>query len=351
MDSLCKEIELVSNRLGHLEIDTIFFGGGTPSIISIRNLEKVVDTIHRHFKVNSNCEFTIECNPGTDFQAKLKYYRQFGINRISIGIQSLSDDELTFLGRIHNAKEAISGLEAVFRSGFENVNGDVIYAVPGQTLNSLKHTLESLLEFPLKHISAYSLIFEEGTSFFKDLQKGKIKPLPEELDFDMYCLVCQTLAKRGFSHYEISNFARPGYECRHNLKYWNWENYIGFGTSAHSFIDSKRYWNVANVRKYNELLKIGKLPIEAEENIDKAKSLTERVMLGFRSKGIDIQAFKLEYSVDLLSVIEGIFSSDELNDFFEIDTQKIKLNDKGYFVCDEITTKILQFLDKMPKTF
>ncbi|MFN3270160.1 MAG: radical SAM family heme chaperone HemW, partial [Candidatus Kapaibacteriota bacterium] len=280
------------------KIETIYFGGGTPSLLEPKHIAEVVEIIYNNFDLSSLCEFTIECNPGTDFIRKLPEYKSIGINRISIGVQSLNESELKFLGRIHTSNEATRSIESAL-DFFENVSVDIIFSIPNQTEKSLLNTLKYLLEFDLKHISAYSLIYEEGTPLFNQLQKGKVFPKNENEDYELYRTIQSFLLNRGFEQYEVSNYAKQGFKSLHNLGYWQHKEYYGFGPSAHSFYQSKRVWNVRNLKQYLAFLQNHHLPIEGSEILDEEKKMLEKIMLGLRSEGICLQKFKEDFDVDI----------------------------------------------------
>lgn len=262
---------------------TIYLGGGTPSILPLDDLEDIIETIFKLVKLEENFEFTIEVNPGTVDREKLGEYRDLRINRISIGIQSLKDEELKILGRIHSSKEALDALDMAIEVGFENINVDLIYGIPNQTLESWKATLEKILKRErLTHMSVYGLMYEPGTPLYKALINGKINPMPEDLEVEIFDVTQEILSKYGFEWYEISNYAKKGYECRHNLTYWRGEDYLGFGPSAHSLIGSIRHSNTPNIKAYIELLSNSKTPKIWEEKLSPLEKAKELIILGLR---------------------------------------------------------------------
>lgn len=330
------------------KIETIYFGGGTPSLLEPKHIAEVVEIIYNNFDLSSLCEFTIECNPGTDFIRKLPEYKSIGINRISIGVQSLNESELKFLGRIHTSNEATRSIESAL-DFFENVSVDIIFSIPNQTEKSLLNTLKYLLEFDLKHISAYSLIYEEGTPLFNQLQKGKVFPKNENEDYELYRTIQSFLLNRGFEQYEVSNYAKQGFKSLHNLGYWQHKEYYGFGPSAHSFYQSKRVWNVRNLKQYLAFLQNHHLPIEGSEILDEEKKMLEKIMLGLRSEGICLQKFKEDFDVDIQCELNEVLQEWIALGFAKIENGFLKLTPNGYFVCDKLTVDLTEKVESCIK--
>ena len=230
-------------------VDTVFFGGGTPSILAPGHVKALADTLRESFPFAENAEITIECNPGTLDEEKAAVYRQAGINRISFGLQSANDRELKMLGRIHTMGEFVKSYETARAAGFDNINIDLMSALPGQTFESFLHTLDTVLALKPEHISMYSLILEEGTALYEHLDRYPALP-DEDTEREMYDTACLRLADNGYYQYEISNFAREGTACRHNLSYWERKNYLGFGTGAASLLCEQRYTNTDSLALY-----------------------------------------------------------------------------------------------------
>lgn len=330
------------------KIETIYVGGGTPSLLEPKHIAEVVEIIYNNFDLSSLGEFTIECNPGTDFIRKLPEYKSIGINRISIGVQSLNESELKFLGRIHTSNEATRSIESAL-DFFENVSVDIIFSIPNQTEKSLLNTLKYLLEFDLKHISAYSLIYEEGTPLFNQLQKGKVFPKNENEDYELYRTIQSFLLNRGFEQYEVSNYAKQGFKSLHNLGYWQHKEYYGFGPSAHSFYQSKRVWNVRNLKQYLAFLQNHHLPIEGSEILDEEKKMLEKIMLGLRSEGICLQKFKEDFDVDIQCELNEVLQEWIALGFAKIENGFLKLTPNGYFVCDKLTVDLTEKVESCIK--
>jgi oxygen-independent coproporphyrinogen-3 oxidase len=278
--ALIKELKLFLNT--DYLIKTIYLGGGTPSILPVESIEEIVQTIYGSFKLDDNLEFTIEVNPGTVDEEKLRLYKTLGINRISIGIQSIEEEELKILGRIHSGKEALEALDTAIKVGFTNINVDLIYGIPNQTLESWRYTLQEVLRRNPTHMSVYGLMYEPGTPLYKALIRNRIKPMSEDLEVEIFNETQEVLSTYGLRWYEISNYAKDGYECRHNLTYWRGEDYLGFGPSAHSLVGNTRYSNTPNIKAYVELLDRGKSPKIWEERLSPPERAKELIILGLR---------------------------------------------------------------------
>lgn len=280
------------------QVDTVFVGGGTPSILSLRQLEQIFEMLRRTFLIEESAEVTVECNPGTVDPQTIRGFRKMGVNRISFGVQSAVDSELQTLGRIHRFQEAQDSVAMAREAGFENINIDVMSAIPGQTKKSYSDTLTQILELKPEHISAYSLIIEEGTPFYEKYRD--VPPVDEETDRWMYAATKERLAACGYGRYEISNYARKGYECRHNLKYWSGEDYIGFGLGASSKIANIRYQNERDRRLYIEMIQEGKNVAHVEEVLSLEDEMSEFLILGLRkTRGISLSVFENQFGISV----------------------------------------------------
>ncbi len=253
VDSLCQEIKLYAPLASEYTVRTVFIGGGTPSLLDEGLITNIMAFIRKTFTLEKDAEITIEANPGTLRHQKLNGYKAAGINRLSIGLQSADDDMLKKLGRIHNYDQFVATFKAARRAGFNNINIDVMSGLPGQTIHSYVDTLSRVIDFGPEHISAYSLSIEEGTPFSKD--KEILDSLPTEMiDRRMYDITKQLLAANGYDRYEISNYARSGYECKHNMVYWTGGEYIGFGLGASSYFQGKRFNNIRDILSYIDIM-------------------------------------------------------------------------------------------------
>lgn len=302
-DALIKEIRLYSSVGKKFKLNTVFIGGGTPSSINSIYIEKIMDGIYKYFDTNELKEVTIETNPKTLDKEKLIRYRESGINRISMGVQTLNDNLLKILGRIHNTEDFYKNYDLVRNLGFNNVNLDLMFGLPFQTLEDVIYTLKEVIKLEPAHLSFYGLIVEKGTKFYDLNNRGKLNLPDEDLERAMYHKGVEYLVSNGYEHYEISNFAKKGYECKHNLFYWELKPYIGLGIGAHSNIFGKRYWNFADIKKYISSLDNGSFPVSEEEVIDKDMEMAEYCILGLRLiRGIDKKNFLDRFGIDIKEI-------------------------------------------------
>ncbi len=345
VNSILREIEIFRRESDFIEtacFDTVYFGGGTPSLLEVSQIERILNSLYKNFCISQDVEITVEANPGTVNREKLFSFRKVGINRLSFGIQSFFDEDLKFLGRIHTSKDAVECVKFAFESGFENISVDLIFGLPGQNVRDWAENLHKAIELNVPHISAYNLIVESGTPLYELVRSGEVK-LPDEFkQAELYETTMETLEDAGYIHYEVSNYAYEGFECRHNLKYWKHENYLGFGPSAHSFWLNKRWWNVANLNKYLKAIDLNKLPIANFEILDAEKMVEEFIYLGLRSTGVDLEKFKEKFGFDFLGgeIREELIELEKLG-FVEIDNFKVRLTRKGFSVCDEIAVNLI----------
>jgi len=292
--------ELETYKSEKVEVDTIFLGGGTPTLFDGEILVQLLDRCRKTFNISRDAEITIECNPGTADRSKLEVLFRGGFNRLSIGLQAWQDHHLKLLGRIHDSRQFTATVDWAREAGFSNISADVIFGLPGQTWDEWRETLLNAVSTGITHLSAYSLKIEEGTVFYKWLKQGKITEMDDEKERNLYHKGIDLLEDLGFRQYEISNFALPGLECRHNLNYWRNGEYIGCGCSAHSCYKSVRRANVADVEQYIERVHSGQSLADYHEKIDAHSELFETLMLGFRLKeGINKKAFQNRFGFSL----------------------------------------------------
>lgn len=331
---------------GREPIETIFFGGGTPSLLPPPVIGTILKRMRSLFTIASDAEITMEANPGTITPGAFSGYLEAGINRMSIGIQSFHADDLKFLGRIHTADEAEHAVRDAYRAGFGNVSCDLIFSLPGQTPAGWGETLEHALALDPTHISAYSLIVEEHTPLWAMVKRREVTPIAEAVDADLYEMTMRVMAEHGYAHYEISNYARPGFECRHNLNYWNHTNYIGFGPSAHSFWREsaqagRRWWNERPITRYLELMGHTGRAVSGEEAIDRGTMAEERIFLGMRCGHLDLGAMKDEFGIDLGARARTLIDAWSEEGFVTIADHVLQLTPKGYMMCDAITEQLI----------
>ncbi len=318
----------LKNELGlnscDCNIKSIYFGGGTPSLLSASQLADLLSFIKTHYSISEDAEITIEANPGTIDFAYLSSIRKAGINRLSIGVQSFIDTELAMLGRIHTATEAVNAITDARNAGFDNLNIDLIYGLPGQTIEDWKNNLLQALEVNPDHISLYALTLEHEEPLLKDVEAGKLPEISADTAASQYEIAENLLQKHGYKHYEISNWAKTGKKCRHNLVYWQGEEYLGLGVAAHSYIEKRRTGNTGNLDVYLTSLSQNYLPpLDIDEEIDNELKIAEAIILGLRiCDGINLKGFEKRYDIDIIKHYETRIS--ELINFELIE------NDKGY---------------------
>lgn len=292
IDCLLKE----AKQYKSITFDTVFIGGGTPTILNEAQLFKLLSGISDILSVKSDAEFSIEANPKTLTPEKLKVLKENGVNRISIGVQSFLDDELAFLGRIHSSDDAVNTIELA-KKYFDNVNIDIMLNLPNQTLEIALKTLKQATALSPSHISCYSLILEEGTKLYTDYEKGLFSLPDEEQDRNNFSDVCNFLAECGYNRYEISNFSKPGFECKHNLKYWNCDEYVGLGVAAHSYLDNSRFYNTSDISSYLS----GDI-LDEKIMLSSFDKMSEFMIMGLRkTNGISISDFKNRFNKDVFS--------------------------------------------------
>ena len=320
---------------------SVFFGGGTPSLLHPKQLEYIVKTLRDCYTFSDDCEWTMECNPGTVSLESLGLYREAGINRLSFGVQSFNERDLRFLERIHNASDVVSCVSQARSVGFDNINLDIMFALPGQTINDYDVTLRRILELEPEHVSAYSLIYEEGTPLHAQLLRGEVQPSSEDVDARMYEHTIDVLEHHGYSQYEVSNFAKTGHRCRHNLCYWHGDNYLAFGPSAHGYADTTRYRNIRNISRYMECVTAGNVPTIGSETLTREQQMFESVFLGLRSTGIDVVSLHQSFGCNLAELIRTDEPWLEDEGFVNIDNA-VSLTKKGFLICDDLTLRLIK---------
>ncbi len=344
--SLCEEIRRYGELYGKdWPIDTIYFGGGTPSVLALDQLERILDAVHSHFDTSAVQETTLELNPEDGHPAYLKGLRTLGIDRLSIGIQSFAAADLTFMNRSHSPDEAVAIIPNARKAGFDNFSVDLIFGVPGQPPGIWADNLQRVIDLDVPHLSTYGLTLEPQTVLFKQVQRGLVTMTQDEHMVSQYHETIAVLQAAGYVHYETSSFARSGYRALHNQNYWTHANYLGFGPSAHAFWweDTPRRWaNVRSVRKYQQALEAGRLPIGEEETLDPQTLANEYIMLRMRtSDGLDLHHLKTRYGLDL-----ALHRGDTLTALGEaghvvLADDVLRLTDQGKSICDAVTTALM----------
>ncbi|MGM0445089.1 MAG: radical SAM family heme chaperone HemW [Bacillota bacterium] len=338
---LNKEIQLYSKALDNKQIKTIYIGGGTPSLLSPIEVDNLLNQIDKNFDIANNIEITMESNPDSLNEKKVVEYKQVGINRISIGIQSFINKELNILGRIHDSKKAISIIE-ILQKQMSNYNIDLIFALPGQKYDDFKFNLDKVLKYSPPHISLYNLQIEEGTLLYKQYQSGNITTISEELDYKMYNNAIDVFENAGYKHYEISNFAKENYKSKHNLIYWNYRPYLGLGPSAHGFNGHNRYYNFINLKEYIDQLKEEKLPVDSIIYLSQDELISERMIMGLRLlDGINKKDFENRFERSLNNVYKDVIIDLKKQGLLAEDNKKIYLTKKGLNLGNKVFSEFL----------
>lgn len=339
--SLCKEItDFANTHKDEYVVKSVFFGGGTPSILPKELMEPIFITLKSGFAFMEDCEITVECNPGTVDVDKLNFYKKEGVNRLSFGLQSVNNEELKALGRIHSFEDFIESYECAMKAGFSNINIDLMSALPGQTEETWKKTLSKIAMLKPSHISAYSLIIEEGTPLFDKVESGEINNLPDEdAERRIYEMTERILAKNGYHRYEISNYAKAGMECVHNKIYWQGGDYIGFGLGAASLIGRKRFSNIRNMNDYIEN------PLADKEDVTVLSipdEMAEFMYLGLRMmEGISYTEFKNRFGRHIMNVYGEVINKYIGYGFLEETQDGIRLTSRGINVSNVIFSEFI----------
>ncbi len=334
VDCLIKEIKLNKKILQNSKFDTIFFGGGTPSVLTEKQVEKILSAINKYYNLDENIEITIECNPGEISYEKLKNFRQIGVNRLSIGFQSFNEKTLKFLGRLHSSDQSISTFNNARKAGFENINIDLIYDIPKQKLKDWKNDLFLGTSLEPEHISAYSLTVEKNTALHSMVKSKTVFMPSEELDKKMFLETISYLENKNFSHYEISNFSKKDKQCNHNLHYWRLDPYLAFGPGAHGFDGIKRWWNKKSIDYYIEKLENNFLPIESEEILSNKNSFNETIMNGLRLiEGANIKKLNSYLDADIITYLEPHMKKWP---YIKINDKFLIIKKEGLLFADEI---------------
>ena len=342
INAIIKELSIRKDYLKNEPVQTIYFGGGTPSLLTIQQIEKLLNTVYTNFPVEQNAEITFEANPDDLTKNYLFDLKKVGINRLSIGIQSFDDDKLKILNRRHDATQAHEAVREAQKAGFSNISIDLIYGLPIQSLDEWGADLDKAFSLSIQHLSAYGLTFEEKTLLSKQKEKKIIEPADEELMIKMYELLLEESSKKGFDAYEISNFSLPGFYSRHNSSYWNQTAYLGVGPSAHSYNGISRQWNVAAIQKYTEGI-LKNSSFYEQEILSLEDRYNEYVLLGLRTKnGINIDALEQNFGTELKD-----FCLENIKTF--IDNEKayrcgsfLRLNTKGKLISDTIIAQLMK---------
>ena len=347
LGALQREIQMYAFLPTNVSFETVFFGGGTPSLLAPHQLESILALLHSTFHIQRDAEVTLETNPGTVTREKLDAFKSLGINRLSIGIQSFHEDELQFLSRIHDSRQAESCVELARETGFKNVSIDLMYSLPGQTRLRWEENLLKALALHPHHLSAYSLIVEDHTPLARLVNAKQVSPNPVDVEAELYECTMDIMAAHGYEHYEASNYALPGFRSRHNSNYWNHENYLGFGPSAHSFwkkpgeTAGRRWWNIANLSHYCARLHNNELPLVSEDVVSSKELVTERIFLGLRSDGVNLKRLCADFGIELHQDQQSIIRELVAQNIATLENDTLRLTSRGFLLCDEISGRLI----------
>lgn len=343
LNSLIREMELYKQNIAGKTIDSIFIGGGTPSILNEEEIKLLFQNIKKNFQVKDDAEITMECNPGTLNLNKLKTMKECGVNRLSIGLQSVQNNHLEYIGRVHTYEEFEKNYYQAKEVGFENINIDLMYALPNQSKVDWMESLEKVVKLNPTHISAYSLILEENTELFDMYQRREFELLDEDTDIEMYEYTINYLKSNGYNQYEISNYAKDGFECKHNILYWKCEDYIGLGVSASGFLNKIRYSNLCDLDKYEEIIHSGKKPIEWEEKLGIKDEIEENIFLGLRmNEGIKFKDFYEKYNFNFYEKYKDEIEKLKKIKLIEINSDGIRLTQKGREISNSVFVEFMK---------
>ncbi|WP_339264022.1 radical SAM family heme chaperone HemW [Solibacillus sp. FSL W7-1472] len=344
IEALGREMEMTVAQMpeAFTNIETIFLGGGTPTALSAEQIEKLLGLITKHIQMSSVKEFSSEANPDELTIDKLQALYNGGVNRLSMGVQSFDQSLLEKIGRTHSNEHVYETIQNAKNVGFENISIDLMYGLPGQTMEQWQETLEKALALKLPHYSAYSLIVEPKTIFYIQYAKGKLHLPTEDLETDMYSVLMDTMEAHGLKQYEISNFANEGYESTHNKIYWDNDEYAGFGAGAHGYLEGIRYSNVAPIKKYIETVMAGERPLLHEHEVTADEKLEEQMFLGLRkSAGVTHEEFETKFGQPMLSIYKEIIDQLQQEQLIELDSEGIRLTRKGRFIGNEVFQRFL----------
>lgn len=340
-NAVCKELAMRKMYAGCDTIETIYFGGGTPSTLPIALLKRICDAIYANYTVSDNAEVTIECNPDDLTPEFLEELKRLPFNRISMGIQSFDDTQLKRLGRRHDADKARQAVANARNAGYRNISIDLMFALPGSTRESWQHDLESAIALQPDHLSAYNLMYEEGTPLYRALERGELAELSEEENVEQFRMLIEQMKEAGYCHYEISNFARPGKESRHNSSYWNDTPYIGCGAAAHSYNGTSREWNIADVKEYIKGIESGERNYEIE-HLSEEERYNDTILTRLRTAdGLPLAWMKERFCDKLNSYM--LRAAEKQIEYGNLKEQNgaLSLTEKGIFISDAVIRELI----------
>lgn len=337
-----REMKFYKDEFKDKYFDTVFFGGGTPSILTVDELKELINNINENFNIKKDAEITIECNPGTINREKIEAMKKMGINRLSIGLQATQNYHLKSIGRIHTYEEFEKNYYDALDIGFKNINIDLMYALPNQKTQEWKDTLDKIINLNPSHISAYSLILEEGTKLYDMYQNKEFELLDEDTDINMYNYTIDTLKRHGYNQYEISNYSKEDLECKHNIIYWKCDNYLGLGPGASGFIGDTRYSNIEDICEYNKRIMQNIRPVSEEIELTKKDKIEEFIFMGLRmNEGINIDVFKERFDTDFYDIYQEVMEKLIKRELVRFDGKNISLTQRGREISNSVFIEFL----------
>ncbi|MBR5287383.1 MAG: radical SAM family heme chaperone HemW [Clostridia bacterium] len=344
VDAVCREIRAQAALFGKRRVKTVFFGGGTPTLMTGEQVQRVMDALGTHFYIEETAEITMEGNPGTLTAERLRAYQAAGVNRLSIGVQSMDDGLLAAIGRIHTTAQAVQAVRLAREAGFDNLNLDLMYGLPGQTAQIWRETLEAALALAPEHLSCYSLILEEGTPLCAAVRAGTCAPLPDEEEMDaMDALTAKLLDAAGYTRYEVSNWAKPGRQCRHNIVYWECEPYLGVGAAAHGEVDGMRFEHTADIGEYIKNCENPACLNRPEGNNTREDRMFERAMMGLRMIcGMDAQRFAQDFGQEPQTVWQRTIPQMIRDGLMVMTKERLALTRRGMDVMNGVLTRMME---------
>ncbi|MDC1431041.1 radical SAM family heme chaperone HemW [Bacteroidia bacterium] len=338
--SLIKELKERKNFIGQEEVKTIYFGGGTPSVLNAGNISEILKEAYAQYTVNDNAEITFECNPDDLSKEYLKGLKECGVNRLSIGIQSLNDESLTWMNRSHNVTQALQAIDSAAALGFRDMSIDLIYGIPMLTEDEWRQTLKRALAMPINHLSAYSLTLEENTPYNKLVQQKKYKKPNDDEASRHFEILLEEIKLAGWENYEVSNFCKAGNYSKHNTAYWQNVKYLGIGPSAHSFDGKSRHWNVRSNKEYIQKIQAGESVSESEE-LSTKDIVNEALLTGLRTKwGVNLAEVKEQYEYDIAATNQTQIMEWQQKDWLEMKDGVLRLRADGFLFADYIASEL-----------
>ncbi len=337
LNAIEKEMKLYSDEFKNKQFDRVFFGGGTPSILNIEELKRLVGSVFKNFNIKETAEVSMECNPGTINKEKLIHMKELGINRLSIGLQAIQNHHLKYIGRIHSYEEFEKNYLEAKEVGFDNINIDLMYALPNHKKEEWKESLDKIISLNPSHISAYSLILEEGTKLHEMYDNEEFSLLDEDTDIEMYNYTINKLKENGYNQYEISNYSKEYKECKHNIIYWKCDNYLGLGPGASGYIGDIRYNNISDLNEYNHKISQNIKPIEEETILSEKDKIEEFIFMGLRmNEGISLKVFKERFNISIEDIYKEPIEKLIASKLLELDKDNLKLTQKGREISNTV---------------